>query len=125
MAGRVASDQSHLRNGRGAARSSDRRAGKQMRSNAPADGAKGQSCTKPSFEKARLVLGSVSTTGYRSCFDFELRYFLPLRVVIAAKKAAKDARLPHREDVCATAAAAQTKTIPRWCGVCAFSEFVH
>jgi hypothetical protein len=96
-----------------------------MRSNAPADGAKGQSCTKPSFEKAHLVLGSVSTTGYRSCFDFELRYFLPLRVVIAAKKAAKDARLPHREDVCATATAAQTKTIPRWCGVCAFSEFVH
>ena len=61
MAGRVASYDSNLRDGRGTARFPDCRAGKQMRRNTPADGAKSRICTKSSFQKARLALSSVST----------------------------------------------------------------
>src|SRR5437016_830820 len=61
MAGRVAPYDSNLRDGRGTARFPDCRAGKQMRRNAPAEGAKGRICTKSSFQKARLALSSVST----------------------------------------------------------------
>src|SRR5438874_1644917 len=89
MAGRVASYDSHLRYGRCVARSSDHRAGKQMRSNAPADRAKGRTCTKPSFEKDRLALGSVSIRGLFRASIFELSTYLPLRVVFAAKKTGK------------------------------------
>src|SRR5438094_804547 len=49
----------------------------------------GRTCTKPSFEKDRLALGSVSIRGLFRASIFELSTYLPLRVVFAAKKTGK------------------------------------